>query len=183
MGDALHIGKRESIYVLRKIGKAVFYMVTFLIIATLLPQEIKQPIPGLWGFLEGSVGWDMTGFAFTPLHGHGKCRIVNGKAGLAIPGSKIVFGVVTPAAGKNYAHLWALDADDHIVDSVCSEEHPECRNRRSFAVIDSRSLKIVSQNPQSDLEKKHIEWGVAYLHGLRSAVRNQERLSYLPVVR
>jgi len=149
-----------------------FFLMLFLFVSAgmLLPREIKGPIPRAWGYLEGKFNRDLTGWWFSSYQGEGNCRIVNGRAAFSCPGSKIIFGTVTPPDAKPYPHLWAVDSVGQILDSVCPATNPSCRQRRIFAVIDTKTMNILSQSPASDIERKQIDWGVKYLVGLKTGI-------------
>jgi len=154
-----------------KIIRFIYFIFLFLIIAELLPKEIKEPIPHLWGMIEGTTGVDHTGFAFTPYGGQGNCRIINARIALSAPGSKIVFGMVTPLNGRSYPHLWVTDKFNKVIDAACVMTEPNCQNRRSFAVIDPTSLYLETKNPSNDAEMHQITWGLEYLSGLKAVSR------------
>jgi hypothetical protein len=139
-----------------------------LVICVLLPQEIKEPFPWQWGYLEGTLGWDMTGFAFSPIHGSGDCRIKNTREAFQIKGAYIMFGMIYPRQGAPYPHLWAADGAG-VIDVSCPISRPDCQARRSFAVIDAGTLRILTLSPQDELEQHFIVWGLQYLKGFSVA--------------
>jgi hypothetical protein len=145
----------------------IYTLVLFFIAAELLPKEIKEPIPRIWGAIEGTTGLDHTGFAFTPYGGQGNCRIVNARIALKTPGSKIVFGMIKPLNGRSYPHLWVTDKD-LILDASCQATSPNCQDRKPFAIIDPITLKLEMENPTNDQEKHQIAWGLEYLSGLKT---------------
>lgn len=154
-----------------QILKYLHYVFLFFVIGVLGPKEIKEPIPELWGFLEGTFGHDMTGFWFSPIGGNGNCRIDNAKLAIAEPDTrKIVFGVVSPPNGKPYPHLWASAPGDQILDTVCPLTNPACRQRRAFAVLDPRTLIVEQKMIIEEMDEYHVKWGQKYLKGLKSAI-------------
>lgn len=148
--------------------KFLYTIFLFTIIAHLLPKEIKEPIPEIWGKIEGTTGYDHTGFAFTPWGGMGNCRVVNSKLALETPGSKIVFGMLTPLNGRSYPHLWAVDQNNNILDLSCQATSPNCKDRKMFAVIDPNTLNLDTKNPTNAAEAHQISWGIKYLSGLKA---------------
>lgn len=160
--------KRQATKLL-KIIMIINYMFLFIFVGILAPLEIKEISPRAWGWVEGKLGWDLTGFWFTPIGGNGKCRIINSAAAFSLPGSCIIFGEITPLDRKPYPHLW-VELKGKIVDEVCPPENPECRVRRQFATVDTISLQIVSQSSRSNTDFKGIKWGLEYLAGLKSAL-------------
>jgi hypothetical protein len=147
--------------------KIFYYFIIFIIVANLFPKEIKEPIPKLWGAIEGSTGIDHTGFAFTPLNGNGNCRIVNTRLALASPGSKIVFGMVKPLNGRAYPHLWVTNKAN-ILDLSCPITNRNCQNRTPFAIINPVTLALEMSKPQNEQEIHQVIWGLKYLSGFKS---------------
>lgn len=139
-------------------------------IGALLPRELKMPFPRQWGQLEGIFNRDLTGLWFSSWQGEGDCRIHSAKLAFKLPGSKIMFGVITPPDKKPYPHLW-VEMQQGIIDSLCPPSQPACQNRRVFAVVNPVTLTVESQNPLSNEEKKLIDWGIEYLGGLKSVSR------------
>ncbi len=135
----------------------------------LAPQEVKEISPKAWGWLEGKLGWDLTGFCFTPLGGNGSCRIVNSAIAFSTPGSSIVFGEIVPPGGKPYPHMWVVK-DEATIDQVCPPEDGACRERREFARVNPDNLQIESEAPRSEKDRVHIKWGLKYLEGLKDAL-------------
>lgn len=131
-----------------------------------MPLVLKQDFPRYWGMIEGVVGWDMTGFCFTPLGGSGDCRIKNSIEAFNTPDSQIIFGIITEPQGRRYLHLWALDGRKTIIDKNCPPEKDICKNRRIFASIDPFTFDVISQNPLTREETLTIPWGQKYLNGL-----------------
>jgi len=150
--------------------KIVLALFLFISIGALLPRELKMPFPRQWGQLEGIFNRDLTGLWFSSWQGEGDCRIHSAKLAFKLPGSKIMFGVITPPNKKPYPHLW-VEMQQGIIDSLCPPSQPACQNRRVFAVVNPVTLTVESQNPLSNEEKKLIEWGIEYLGGLKSVSR------------
>jgi hypothetical protein len=150
--------------------KYSFILFLFVSAGALLPREIKGPFPYAWGYLEGSFNRDMTGWWFSSYQGEGNCRIVNGREAFSHPGARIIFGLVYPPNEKPYPHLWALNDNGKVLDDVCPLDNPSCKQRRVLAVIDAKSLKVLSRTPASEMERKQIAWGVKYLDGLKSGM-------------
>ncbi len=148
--------------------RIIYTCLMFVIVAELLPKQIKEPIPKIWGTIEGTTGLDHTGFAFTPFGGQGNCRIVNARLALKTPGSKIVFGIVTPKNGRKYPHLW-VTKDNQVLDLSCKMTDPNCQNRKMFAVIDPVTLALDAKNPTNPAEEYQVSWGLEYLSGLKKA--------------
>ena len=149
--------------------KITNYIVLFVFTGMLGPQEVKEISPRAWGWVEGKLGWDMTGFWFSPLGGNGSCRIANTKAALSLPDSRIVLGEMFPIDRKPYPHLW-VEQRGRTIDQVCPPDRPACSNRREFAVVNSSTLQIEKQTPGSDKDLKLIRWGIEYLKGFKSAL-------------
>lgn len=149
--------------------KTISYSFLFVVVGILLPLELKEVSPKTWGWLEGTLGWDMTGFWFSPLGGNGNCRIVNSKVAFCRPGSRIIFGELTPPDRRPYPHLWVEDKGE-IIDTVCPPGQPECRVRRQFATVDPVTLLIEIRCPQTEKDKRDIRWGINYLGGLKAAL-------------
>lgn len=145
------------------------YIVILIILGALLPLVIKQEAPEMWGFAEGIVGFDMTGFAFTPIGGSGNCRVENTRAAFRSGGSKIVFGVISEPSGHHYLHLWTETAKGGIIDSSCPVVFDRCKERRSFALLDSSTFMVLSQSPLDKEESETIIWGRKYLGGFKRA--------------
>jgi len=150
--------------------KIVLVLYLFIAIGALLPREIKTPFPRQWGQLEGFFNRDLTGLWFSSWQGEGGCRIHSAKLAFKLPGSKIIFGEVSPPDRAAYPHLW-VEMGQGIIDSVCPPSNPACRNRRAFAVVNPANLSIESRNPRNETEKKQIAWGLEYLRGLKSVSR------------
>lgn len=136
------------------------------IVAHLAPKELKEPMPRVWGMIEGVTGIDHTGFAFTPYGGNGNCRIINAKHALKTPGSKIIFGMITPPNGRSYPHLWVTE-NGNIYDASCRMTEPACQERKMFAVIDPSTLATEIEKPQNEAESYQLRWGLEYLSGLK----------------
>lgn len=144
-------------------------MVLFVFTGMLGPQEIKEISPRAWGWVEAKMGWDMTGFWFSPLGGNGPCRITNTKAAFASPNSRIILGELSPIDRKPYPHLW-VEQRGKVIDQVCPPDSAACSNRREFAVVNPYTLQIEKQVPRSDKDLKRIRWGLEYLKGFKSAL-------------
>lgn len=150
----------------------VFYgMLLFCIIGALTPLFVKEWFPRAWGVLEGVVGWDCTGFCFSPLYGRGPCRIDNTRAALESKDSRIVLGMVTTVQGNTFEHLWAVDKGGGIIDTVCPMQVPDCRTRRAFAVINPRSLSLEQLHALNDEDRHQTTWGLKYLAGFKEGVK------------
>ncbi len=165
--DKKHMHKRPV--TISKCLKILGYSFLFVVVGILLPLELKEVSPKTWGWLEGTLGWDMTGFWFSPLGGNGNCRIVNSKVAFGRPGSRIIFGELTPPDRRPYPHLW-VEEKGEIIDSVCPPGRPECRVRRLFATVDPVTLLIEKRYPQTEKDKRDIRWGINYLGGLKAAL-------------
>lgn len=163
------MGQKRQSFKLIKIIMIINYMFLFIFVGILAPLEIKEISPRAWGWVEGELGWDLTGFWFTPIGGNGKCRIVNSVAAFSLPGSRIIFGEIAPVDRRPYPHLW-VELNEKIVDEVCPPVNPECLVRRQFATVDPISLQIVSQSSKSYMDLKRVKWGLEYLAGLKSAL-------------
>ena len=155
---------------LQTIIRRMILLFSCLIIMVLLPQELKEPFPFQWGYMECVLGWDMTGFAFSPWHGSGSCRIKNTREAFMAKGSgsRILFGMISPRQGTSYPHLWAIEGGQ-VVDLDCPVSRPDCQDRRVFADIDADTLRLNSMSPRDELEQHYIVWGVKYLKGFRVA--------------
>lgn len=152
-----------------KCFKFLSYSFLFIVVGMLLPLEMKEVSPKAWGWLEGILGWDMTGFWFSPLGGNGDCRIVNSKVAFDRPGSRIIFGELTPPDRRPYPHLW-VEEKGEIIDGVCPPGQPECSVRRLFATVDPVTLQIEKRCPQTEKDKRAIRWGINYIGGLKTAL-------------
>jgi len=139
----------------------------FVIIGGILPRVAKAPCPRLWGKLEAAFNRDMTGWWFSSWQGEGRCRIDNSREAFKLPGSKILFGVLSPPEQKPYPHLWVIQGQIEI-DLVCPISDRACQNRRVFAVVDPVTLAMKYQGQPNSMEKKQAEWGVRYLAGLKA---------------
>jgi hypothetical protein len=153
---------------IQRVFNTSVYLFLFVSIGILAPQEVKEISPFAWGWVEGKLGWDLTGFWFSSFGGNGKCRITNSQVAWRLPESKIVFGEVSPPGRRPYPHLW-VENRGQIVDGVCPPEVPGCSSRRRFATINPTSLTIEAQNPLSEKDQKSIAWGLDYLQGLKSS--------------
>lgn len=149
--------------------KVTNYLVLFIFTGILGPQEVKQISPWAWGWVEGKLGWDMTGFWFSPLGGNGACRITNTKAAFSLPDSRIILGELSPIDRKPYPHLW-VEQRGRVIDQVCPPDSPACNKRREFAVVNPSTMQTEKQIPVSDKDMKRIHWGIGYLRGFRSAL-------------
>ncbi|QOX77919.1 hypothetical protein FY034_02825 [Trichlorobacter lovleyi] len=158
-----------SINVVKKLFKFIGYAFLFFIICALAPLYVKEISPYYWGKLECLTGFDMTGFLFTPWHGHGNCRIVNSQKAFEQPGSKIVLGMVKPLDNKQYPHLWSY-FNNKIIDLACPEQQENCKNRRIFAIIDPVKIDVTYKNTINELDEYHIRWGLKYLSGFKSSI-------------
>jgi hypothetical protein len=158
---------RKILFITFKIVLALFL---FISIGAVLPRELKMPFPRQWGQLEGFFNRDLTGLWFSSWQGEGDCRIHSAKLAFKLPGSKIMFGVITPPNKNPYPHLWVA-MQQGIIDSVCPPSQPACQNRRVFAVVNPATLTVESQTPLCNEEKKLIDWGLEYLKGLKSVSR------------
>jgi len=158
---------RKTLFTTFKIVLALFL---FISIGALLPRELKMPFPRQWGQLEGIFNRDLTGLWFSSWQGEGDCRIHSAKLAFKLPGSKILFGEVSPPDRAPYPHLW-VEMQQGIIDSVCPPSNPACRNRRAFAVVNPTTLALESQNSLNEKEKEQIAWGLEYLKGLKSVSR------------
>jgi hypothetical protein len=152
--------------------KFSFLLFLFVFAGALLPREIKGPFPQAWGYLEGRFNSDLTGWWFTSFQGEGNCRIVNGLEAFSYPGARILFGTVYPLHSKPSPHLWAINSQNQIIDLVYPVSNPSYQQRRIFAVIDAKTLKVLSQTPSSEMERKQIDWGIKYLAGLKSGMES-----------
>ncbi|MRR37385.1 hypothetical protein EG829_22565, partial [bacterium] len=90
----------------RGVCTGLFYLFLSVVVGILAPLELKEVSPQSWGWLEGKLGWDMTGFWFSPFGGNGNCRIVNSKVAFSRPGSWIIFGELSPPGRRPEPHLW-----------------------------------------------------------------------------
>lgn len=153
----------------RRVGTGLFYLFLSVVVGVLAPLELKDVSPWTWGWLEGTLEWDMTGFCFSPLGGNGNCRIVNAKEAFSRPGSRIIFGELSPPGRKPYPHLWA-EEEGEIIDVVCPAAQPGCGVRRAFATVNPSTLQIEGQSPQTDKDQRDIRWGISYLGGLKAAM-------------
>ncbi|ANA41739.1 hypothetical protein A2G06_16485 (plasmid) [Geobacter anodireducens] len=149
--------------------KLLSYLFLFFVVGILVPLEIKEISPKSWGWLEGKLGWDMTGFWFTPLGGNGNCRIVNSKEAFRRPGSRVIFGEISPPDRKPYPHLW-VEENGEIIDEVCPPGQLGCSARRQFATVNPVSLQLEERSPQSEKDRRDIRWGIRYLLGLKAAL-------------
>ncbi|MRR55411.1 MAG: hypothetical protein EG822_13035 [Deltaproteobacteria bacterium] len=138
----------------------------FVIIGGILPRVAKAPCPRLWGKLEGSFNRDLTGWWFSSWQGEGRCRLENSKVAFKLPGSKILFGVLSPQGREPYPHLW-VERGSEVIDLVCPTTDLACQNRRVFAVVDPVALSLEYHGQLNDKEKKQAEWGLQYLAGLK----------------
>lgn len=160
--------KRQTVKFLRCF-KVLNYLVLFTCIGILGPLEIKEISPRAWGWTEGKLGWDMTGFWFSPFGGNGACRIINTKEAFTRSDSRIILGELSPIDRKPYPHLW-VEQRGKVIDQVCPPDNPACGNRREFAVVNPCNLQIEKQTPVSDKDLKRIRRGIEYLKGFKSAL-------------
>jgi len=152
--------------------KAFLLLFLFVAIGGLLPREVKTPFPKIWGQLEGIFNRDMTGWWFSSWQGEGECRIHSAKIAFKLPGSKIMLGEIMPPGRKPYPHLW-VELRQGIIDSTCPPSQHVCQNRRVYAIVNSETLSVESQNQLNNTEKKQVEWGIKYLTGLKSVSRSK----------
>lgn len=98
----------------------------------------------------------------------GRCRIENPRAVFATGDrtARLVAGVVS-WEGKEYGHLWGVAGNGRVIDVVCPETEPSCRDRRTVAIFNpwQPGLPVVETKITGIGDMLKTTWGRRYLQG------------------
>lgn len=93
--------------------------------AFVLFLQVLNFSPWLHGFIEGLVDADLTTAR------SGRCRLDNPRAVLESGGSVLRMGHVNVPGKGVQEHIWGYDEDGRLVDVVCPDAIPTCRETRN----------------------------------------------------
>jgi hypothetical protein len=95
----------------------------------------------------------------------GRCRLDNAQAILRAGEGTLAGGYVEMANGKRYGHLWGVDKNGKIVDTVCPVSRKECQIRRAVAIYDPfrPGAPVLAEDVRTAQDQSWVNWGHAYL--------------------